>query len=300
MTYSLGLREFEDKCYITLEDDITDLVHYDEHMALRNEAIMELLTIEPDIALRYLKRYRNINKEIERDFFKIRDYSSELTLEQVENVAAFRGVFVKRSVWRENSIVTPNFINTLENNIWARGFIVSQIEEAVRSVIEDKEPEPISIFVEAGVIDILPKNPEANCFLDWHLWDNIKKSTLITSQVEDASNIHDNKKDFTSLLTDAGKLVFNDIRTYYRGAQPVTIFAVFYAMADLNLISDDSKNLFKLTRKSVAEALGAAFETTLSTQIVGYNMSAYESRSDRQQDRITTAKEVISVFMKNR
>lgn len=300
MTYSLGLREFEDKCYITLEDDITDSVHHEEHMALRNKAIMELLTIEPDIAFRYLKRFRNINKEIERDFFKIRDYSSELTLEQVESVAALRGVFVRRSIWREHAIVTTNFINALENNIWARGFIVSQIEEALRSVIEDKEPEPISIFVEAGVIDSLPKNPETESFLDWHLWDNITKSTLITSQVIGSPDVHDNKKDFTSLLTDAGKLVFKDIQTYYKGAQPVTIFAVFYAMADLKLISDDSKNLFKLTRQSVAEALGTAFETLLSTQIVGYNIAAYERRSDKQQERITTAKEVINGFLKNR
>lgn len=46
MTYSLGLREFEDKFYITFEDDIIDAVHYEEHMALRNKAIMELLSID--------------------------------------------------------------------------------------------------------------------------------------------------------------------------------------------------------------------------------------------------------------
>lgn len=297
MTYTLGLREFEGQYYITLEDDIIDAVHYEEHMALRNKAIIELLSIEPHIAFRYLKRFGDINKEIERDFFKVRDYNSELTLEQVEGVAALRGVFVKRSAYRENTIVTTNFINTLENNIWARGFIVSQIEDALRSVIENKAPDPISIFVEAGVIDSLPKNPETDTFMDWNLWENIKKGTLITSKAKDSSESHTYRKDFSALLTDAGKGIFKDIQAYYKGAQPVIIFAVFYAMADLKLISDDSKNLFKLTRQNAADALGTAFQTSLSTQIVGYNIAAYEHRSDKQRERIEAAKVVITGFL---
>lgn len=298
MTYTLGLREYEGQYYITMEDDIIDEVHYEEHMALRNKAIMELLSIEPHLAFRYLKRFGDINKEIERDFFKVRDYSSEYALEQVESVASLRGAFVKRSAYRENAIVTTNFINILENNIWARGFIVSQIEEALRSVIENKPPSPVSIFVEENVIDSLPHNPETNKFMDWNLWDNINKGTLITSNSKDMPENHKDKKEFTALLTDEGKSVFKDVQTYYKGAQPVTIFAVFYAMVDLRLISDDSKNLFKLTRQNAADTLGTAFQTSLSTQIVGYNIAAYEQRSDKQRERIEAAKSIITGFLK--
>ena len=297
MTYTLGLREYEGQYYVTMEDDIIDEVHYEEHMALRNKAIMELLSIEPVIAFRYLKRFGDITKEIERDFFKVRDYSSEYTLEQVEGVAALRGVFVKRSVYRENAIVSTNFINTLENNIWARGFIVSQIEDALRSVIENKPPNPISIFVEDGVIDSLPHNPETDTFMDWNLWENIKKGPLTTSKPKDIPSNHKDKKEFTALLTDEGKKAFKDVQAYFKGAPPVTVFAVFYAMADLKLISDDSKNLFKLTRQNAAYTLVTAFQTSLSTQIVGYNITAYEQRSDKQQERIEAAKAVITGFL---
>ncbi len=68
-------------------------------------------------------------------------------------------------------------------------------------------------------------------------------------------------------------------------------------MSDLKLILDDKRNLLKLTRKVVAEAIGGAFESTLSTQIVGYNINMYENRSAKQEEKIKDAKKVIAGFL---
>jgi len=299
MSFTLGVREYNGKRYITLEDEIKDLVHWDDHIILRNKAIIELLSLEPDHAFRLIKRFKNIFLEVERDFFKVQDYNSESALEQFELVANLRGIIVKKSSRGNDVIVTSNFTNSLENDIWARGFTISQLEDALKSAIEDKLPDPVSIFVENEAIDSLPYN---NTFekdeVDWSLWVKItEQGTLINTIIKTKETLHPENANFLLFLNDKGKSVFNDIKTYYNKARPVDVFAVFYAMVDLDLILSDKKNLLKPTRKVVAEAIGSAFGTSLSPQIVGHNINKYENRSDKQKERINDAKNIITGFL---
>jgi hypothetical protein len=223
-----------------------------------------------------------------------------MALEQFEMTCYHRGVLVKRSSWESEMIVTSNFTNDLENDIWARQFTISQLEDALKSAIEDKVLEPMSIFVEEGALEDLPNNKATDTQeIEWKEWFTILKKGILLSKVNAIDKIlYPDSNVLLGFLNQKGETVIKDIKEFYRGAKPADIFAVYYAMVELELVVDDKRNLFKLTRKAVAEALGGLFETQLSTQIVGHNINMYENRSSKQEDRIKEAKGVITGFLK--
>src|ERR1700744_1836154 len=118
--YDFGIREYEGQNYITLENSMTDAVFSNEHLRLLGKAVIELLLMPPEQAYRLVRRFVNIFTELERDFLKVRDYDSEATLEQFQLICTMRGVIVERSAYRIEWSVSTNFINALENDIWAR------------------------------------------------------------------------------------------------------------------------------------------------------------------------------------
>jgi hypothetical protein len=60
MSFNLGVRQYNDRQYITLENVIKDLVHYEIHIEMRNKSIVELLGLEPAHAFRLINRFKNI------------------------------------------------------------------------------------------------------------------------------------------------------------------------------------------------------------------------------------------------
>lgn len=288
--YDFGIREYEGQSYITLENDMADAVFSNEHLRLLDKAVIELLLIPPEQAYRLVRRFVNIFTELERDFFKVRDYSSESTLEQFELICSMRGVIIERSVWRVESLVSTNFINALENDIWARHYTFERIEDALKSAINNELPKSESIFMEEGAIDNLPIRPETSVYIDWTLWDKIEKGRLLKKETEETSTVINS---FSSFLTAEGKRTIDRIQAHYHGARPVNLFAVFYAMSELGLIADDKKALVKFTRKQVAQVLSETFGVNLSTQIVGNNINEYDRNIASRIERVRQAKEAI-------
>lgn len=300
MSFNLGVRQYNDQQYITVENVIKDLVHYDIHIEMRNKSIVELLGLEPAHAFRLINRFKNIFLEIERDFFKVVNYDSRMALEQFEATCYHRGVLVKRSSWEGEVIVTSNFTNDLENDIWARKFTISQMNDALKSAIEDKVLDPMSIFVEASDLENLPNNNVSETQkIVWSEWDKITERGMLISRLNAIDKIlYPKLNGLSGFLNKKGESVIKSIQDFYKGAKPADIFAVYYAMVKLELITEDKKNLFKLTRKAVAEALGGLFETPLSTQIVGHNINMYENRSSKYEERVKDAEHVIKGFLK--
>jgi hypothetical protein len=222
-----------------------------------------------------------------------------MALDQFEATCYHRGVLVKRSSWEGEVIVTSNFTNDLENDIWARQFSISQIEDALKSAIEDKVLDAISIFVDEGALESLPNNNvSVTQKVEWSEWHRITEKGVLISKLNAVDKILYPKLNVLSgFLNKKGESVIRYIQDFYKGAKPADVFAVYYAMVDLELIAEDKRNLFKLTRKAVAEVLGGLFETPLSTQIVGHNINMYENRSSKYEERVKDAKNVINGFL---
>lgn len=165
----------EEKYYYFVSEPIVDEIWSGSLAELRNDAIIELLSENIDSSIRQVSRLKRIIKKLYdlQEDVSFKNNEDDL-FEQIQATSSTWGFLIDNSkcnAVRNNPIVTFNFIEEIENELWARLFIIDRLEDAVL----ESEPETFSIYTEGEFVIKNGLPPLRENELPYVKWTSISK-----------------------------------------------------------------------------------------------------------------------------
>jgi hypothetical protein len=275
LCFDIGIVDFEGKYFHVLHDNDYNPQRRDELMEMRKNAISELLNLDPDQAKRQVQRLKNIFEEIDSSFWKLVEEDGPETAFEYFGKICYANNINLRYGSAGFATITRNFCSDIQDEITDKLRIIDNLSNALLSVNGDLEPLPISKYVLGYNPDEVKVSNKTRMDVPIILWNRVltEGQTISPSnQKLEIKKISTDVKDFSWFLNSNGSQIIEKLTTYYQGAKPVELFAMVFALIEMDLIKEDKKNLKKVTLKDISNALQLTFKTPISEQSASNNI----------------------------
>lgn len=258
--------ERDGKRYYEIDNPIEDSVWHDELTELRRKAIIELISAGRDISISQVKRLRNIHSDLDTCLNCVQ--IEEDRFAQFEAACWTHNITIHRQGELSGEVtISTSFISNLQTELWARGFMIEQLEKALQNVFFNA---PIRIDSPFENIDYLADHNQIG-----------REERGLT---------------FYGFLNDKGKQIINNLVQHYSNSSPQVLFSMLFALLQLNMIDSSKRNFRKLKLKELAGVISSTFGRKLSPQTTTYNLSKFETPTPEIERLISKEMEIISAF----